>query len=392
MKILLVNRTLFPVGGVETYVMQIGDHLKRIGHEVQYFGMDDARRMVGNNANAYVNNDNGIHILEQYYSRNAQRKIKEVLIDFRPDVVHLNNFHYGITPTILSVIDKWRRINKINCKIVYTAHDFHLLCPNHMCYNTKTKQICDKCLTGNFSYPISTNCIDSQFRNRALHSFWMWYWRKIHKSFEKIDAIVCCSEFIKTKYDMVKDFSKKTITLHNYISGNKCSNLEIGDYIIYFGRYKQEKGIRTLIKVAQNLPSINFVFAGDGPLAEEINSVKNINNVGFQCGAELKSLIQHARFSILASELYENCPFSVIESQMYGVPVLGADIGGIPELIQVGKTGELFESGNANDLEDKIKKMWNDTDLILNYKENCKKVDFDTIETYCEKLLKIYRF
>ena len=76
---------------------------------------------------------------------------------------------------------------------------------------------------------------------------------------------------------------------------------------------------------------------------------------------------------------------------MLGAPVLGADIGGIPELISVGKTGELFESGNANDLANKISKMWNDTDLILKYKENCKNVEFDTIETYCDNLLEIYK-
>ena len=58
-----------------------------------------------------------------------------------------------------------------------------------------------------------------------------------------------------------------------------------------------------------------------------------------------------------------NCPFSVMESQMYGTPVLGANIGGIPELIQVGKTGELFESGNAEDLKKKIEKLWGDKKL-----------------------------
>ena len=391
MRILLVNRSLFPVGGIETYVLQIGQYLENVGHEVQYFGMEDNRRIIGNQADAYVSNNTGIRSIEQYYSRDAKKKIEKVLINFKPNVVHLNNFHYGITPTILLAIDNWRKKNKANCKIVYTAHDYHLLCPNHMCYNTKTKQICEKCFTGHFRSLITTNCIDSKFRNRVLHSFWMWYWRKCNKAFEIIDSIICCSEFIKSKYDLVKAFQTKTITLHNYIDGSKCSGLELGDYVLYFGRYKQEKGIRTIIKAAQTLPEISFVFAGAGPLEEEIDSVENINNVGFQSGDKLKLLIHNARFSVLASEWYENCPFSVIESQMLGAPVLGADIGGIPELISVGKTGELFESGNANDLANKISKMWNDTDLILKYKENCKNVEFDTIETYCDKLLEIYK-
>ena len=123
------------------------------------------------------------------------------------------------------------------------------------------------------------------------------------------------------------------------------------DYVLYFGRFSEEKGIGTLIKVCKELPDVQFIFAGTGPLEETVNGIKNIKNVGFQKGEALEKLIREARFSIYPSEWYENCPFSVMESQMYGTPVLGANIGGIPELIQVGKTGELFESGNGKDLK-----------------------------------------
>ena len=105
----------------------------------------------------------------------------------------------------------------------------------------------------------------------------------------------------------------------------------------------------------------------------------------------ISKLIREARFSIYPSEWYENCPFSVMESQMYGTPVLGAEIGGIPELIQVGKTGELFESGNAEDLKKKIEKLWGDKKLCEQYSKNCKDISFDTIDEYYEKIMKVYR-
>ena len=105
----------------------------------------------------------------------------------------------------------------------------------------------------------------------------------------------------------------------------------------------------------------------------------------------ISKLIREARFSIYPSEWYENCPFSVMESQMYGTPVLGAEIGGIPELIQVGKTGELFESGNAEDLKKKIEKLWGDKKLCAEYSANCKDISFDTIDEYYEKIMKVYR-
>ena len=163
------------------------------------------------------------------------------------------------------------------------------------------------------------------------------------------------------------------------------------DYALYFGRFSEEKGIGTLIKVCKELPDVQFIFAGTGPLEETVNGIKNIKNVGFQKGEALEKLIREARFTIYPSEWYENCPFSVMESQMYGTPVLGANIGGIPELIRVGKTGELFESGNAEDLKKKIEKLWGDEKLCEQYSKNCKDISFDTIGEYYEKIMKVYQ-
>ena len=136
------------------------------------------------------------------------------------------------------------------------------------------------------------------------------------------------------------------------------------------------------------MPDVKFIFAGTGPQEEIIASVPNIRNVGFQKGEALEKLIREARFSIYPSEWYENCPFSVMESQMYGTPVLGANIGGIPELIQVGKTGELFESGNKEELKNKILKM---KSKYEEYSKNCENISFDTVDEYCEKLMQIYQ-
>ena len=104
----------------------------------------------------------------------------------------------------------------------------------------------------------------------------------------------------------------------------------------------------------------------------------------------IKKLIQEARFSVYPSEWYENCPFSVMESQMYGTPVIGANIGGIPELIQVGRTGELFEAGNKEELKKAVLRLWSDPDRMRIYSENCMGITFDTIDDYYEKLIAIY--
>ena len=177
----------------------------------------------------------------------------------------------------------------------------------------------------------------------------------------------------------------------SYLSGGvTICNLLSPQYVIYFGRFSEEKGINTLIKVCKELPNVPFIFAGTGPLEDAIKGVNNIKNVGFQNGASLEKLIRETQFSVYPSEWYENCPFSVMESQMNGTPVLGANIGGIPELIQVGKTGELFESGNVDDLKEKIQKLWTDKNVCARYSQNCKSISFDTIDRYCNKLIRVY--
>ena len=162
------------------------------------------------------------------------------------------------------------------------------------------------------------------------------------------------------------------------------------DYVLYFGRYAKEKGIETLLEVCKELPDIPFVFAGSGPLKEEVGKVTNIKDVGFCSGDNLQNLISKARFSIYPSEWYENCPFSVMESQMYGTPVIGANIGGIPELIQENKTGELFESGNREQLKTVISALWNDKKRQEQYVEGCKQIQFDNLMEYCHKLSGLY--
>lgn len=136
------------------------------------------------------------------------------------------------------------------------------------------------------------------------------------------------------------------------------------------------------------MPDIPFVFAGTGPLAEQVNQASNVENRGFVTGDALRSLIAGARFSVYPSEWYENCPFSVMESQMYGTPVLVSDLGGAPELVQAGKTGDLFRGGDVQELTEHIRALWNDPGLCREYSENCKNINFDTVEEYCDKIVR----
>lgn len=395
MKILMVNKFLYPNGGSETYIFKLGDYLKSKGHEVEYFGMEHEGRCVGNTANAYTS-DMDFHggsklakltyPIKTIYSSEARKKIRLVLDDFNPDVVHLNNFNYQLTPSVILEVVKWRKKNNKKCRIVYTAHDYQLVCPNHMMNNPNTHKNCEKCVGGKFINCLKGKCVHGSTAKSAVGMAEAYFWN-IKGAYKYIDSFICCSNFMKTKLDTNPVFAKKTVALHNFIDKVEQKDVQKKDYILYFGRFSDEKGIGTLIEVCKELPEVKFVFAGSGPLESVVNSVENIENVGFKTGAELEKLIRGARFSIYPSEWYENCPFSVMESQMYGTPVLGANIGGIPELIDVGKTGELFESGNAEELKAKLLEMMNKS---AEYSENCRNISFNTISEYYDKIIKVY--
>ena len=396
MKILLINKFLYPNGGSETYIFKLGDYLRSIGHEVQYFGMEHEGRIVGNRAESYTT-DMDFHggsklskltyPLKTIYSREARKKIRAVLDDFQPDVCHLNNFNYQLTPSIILEIVKWRKKAKKECKILFTAHDYQLVCPNHMCNNPNTQQNCEKCLGGHYFNCFKGKCIHGSAAKSLIGTAESVFW-KMKNAYKYIDKIICCSEFMKSKMDTDKRFAHKTVAMHNFVTEVERKKTEKEDYVLYFGRFSKEKGIDTLMQVARETPDIPYIFAGTGPIEDSIKDVPNITNVGFKKGEELEKLIRKARFTVYPSEWYENCPFSVMESQMYGTRVLGADIGGIPELIQAGKTGELFESGNREELEQKIRQMWADRHSFA--QQTIEKTAFDSVEEYAEKVMKVY--
>ncbi len=399
MRILMINKFLYPNGGSETYIFKLSEQLTLAGHEVQFFGMEHEGRCVGNRVNAYTSDmdfhggsklSKLIYPIKTIYSSETRKKIRLVLDDFKPDVCHLNNFNYQLTPSVILEIKKWSKQTGHPCKIVYTAHDYQLVCPNHMCNNPATLENCERCLGGNFIGCLKGKCIHGSTAKSLIGMAEGTFWKAMG-TYKYIDSIICCSDFMKTKLDSNPIFAPKTVAMHNFIDRITAPSKQKKDYVLYFGRYSQEKGIATLIDVCKQLPEIKFVFAGTGPMESELESIPNIENVGFKQGEDLYRLISEALFTVYPSQWYENCPFSVMESQMLGTPVLGADIGGIPELISDGVTGLLFESGNGRDLKEKVFSLYNDREQLSRYSDNCAKTDFMNVCDYCNKLLDIYQ-
>ena len=397
MRILIINKFLHPNGGSETYVFKIGEQLIKMGHEVQYFGMDHVGRIVGNRIDSYTSDmdfhtrkaDKLLYPLKIIYSSEARRKLRSVLEDFSPDVVHLNNFNFQLTPSIIYEVRDYERKYHKKIKIVYTAHDYQLICPNHLLLRPLENEVCERCIQRNPFECTKGRCIHGSRVKSFLGSIEGWIYRKNHV-YRKIDKIICPSNFMEKKLSETADLRGKLLTMHNFVDRQETNKYGKEEYVLYFGRYSREKGVATLLEVCREIPDIPFVFAGGGPLEKEVSGIDNIENRGFQTGESLYKTISQAAFTIFPSEWYENCPFSVMETQMYGTPVLAADMGGTKELVLDGTSGEMFQAGNKEQLKEKIIKLWNDEELLKKYTEGCMRVEFDSAEEYCEKLMGVY--
>lgn len=415
MKILFVNKFLYPNGGSETYIFKLAQKLTSLGHEVQFFGMEHPDRIVGNDLELYTTNmdfrgnsaglksklEKLVYPFKIIYSRESAEKITRILDEMRPDVVHLNNINFQITPSIIPAIRKWEKNSGRHVEIVATIHDPQWVCPNHLMINGRTMEKCSKCFDGDFYHCINGRCIHNSFIKSVIGSMEASLHRVLH-TYKQVDKVICPSMFMQKTMNNNPDISASTVFIRNFLDGERAVEEEWIDfckanglqsdikYVVYVGRYSSEKGINTLIEAANLLSDIQFIFAGNGPEEEKINALPNVINVGFVSVRDVALLLKNAKFSIIASDCYENCPFSVMESLDAGTPVIGSNIGGIPELIEDGQTGLLFESGNVQDLIEKIRCLWDNHSLIDEYKSNCKKVKYDSLEEYTKKIIKIY--
>lgn len=402
MKILMVNKFLHPNGGSETYIFNLGNELIRQGHEVQYFGMEHEKRIVGNSLELYTDNmdfhtgklQKLLYPFKIIYSTEASRKMMQILKDFQPDVVHLNNINFQLTPSIIQAVKNYRKQLKCKVKIVATAHDYQWVCPNHMLMIPSSKQLCFACEGGKYGNCTKNKCIHNSMIKSLLGTIEakFYQWNGIYK---QIDTVICPSDFLNRKLSTNKAFKNRTVTMHNFLIPQEMKEenqtIELPEkYVVYFGRFAEEKGINELLSIIKELQHIQFVFAGSGPLEEEVNRTENIVNLGFQTGDSLKNIISNAEFFVFPSKWYENCPFAVMESQMYGTPVVASDLGGTKELVQDKVTGELYPGEDSNTLKKLIERLWEEKDTLEKYKSNCKNLPFLDVTQYCNKLLEIY--
>lgn len=280
------------------------------------------------------------------FSIEAQKKLRHLTQDFRADIAHLHCIYHHLSPSILYTL------NELGIPAIMTAHDLKIACPAYKMLNNQG--ICERCKDGSVLNVVRYRCVRDSLAASAIVAIESGLHRTLNSYNRLLSKIVAPSRFFESKLIEWGTPSEKIIYIPNYVDPSKFTpKFTPGDYFLYFGRLAPEKGVRTLID-ATTLAGVELKIAGTGPLEAELKTYAKSNEkitfLGFKSGQELHDIIKNSRAVILPSEWYENAPMSILESFALGKPVIGANIGGIPELITNNQTGWIFESKDVNAL------------------------------------------
>ncbi len=367
MKILLIDVYHFNKGGAETVCFNTGRMLEEHGHEVVYFTLKWEQNLPSKFSRYFPESKETRrgplrqvrNMVNYFYHLEAARKIRQLIEDERPDITHIHLMWGQITPSIFPVLREYE------IPILFTVHDYRIVCPAYT-FRDGSGRICEDCRGKDFYKCFTHTCCKGSKVMSAVMAAEQYFRNAFFNPAKYIDGFIYVSNFarnIQEKY-MPAVKSKPNITLYNFSTSivDEPKAMPKERYFLFFGRLSYEKGIMTLLQAFRNLPQFRLKVVGTGPKEDELktfvrdNNMGNVEFLGYKTGKELTDLVSGAYFVIVPSEWYENNPMTIIEAYSVGTPVIGARIGGIPEIVVDGETGYQFESGNADDLRLTVEK------------------------------------
>lgn len=366
MKVLLVNKYHYFRGGSETYYFGLAELLRKAGHEVIFFAMEDEHNLPCAQSEYFVSNvefNGKLSALDQLkaaarmvYSLEAKRKFDKLLREEKPDIIHINLFHRVLTASIVDVAKKHR------IPIVFTMHDLNCICPNHTMLNHG--KICEACLHGNYMNCVKCVCFKDS-RPKCLMAAIESEYNKLSGLYNKIDCFITPSEFYKNLLMKSGLTKKRIIHMKNFLPVETEYGIrgKRGDYVLFFGRLSYEKGILTLIEAMKHVKA-PLLIVGTGPEEDAIRQrtatsglSDRVTMLGFKSGAELWSYVVNAGCVVIPSEWYEASGYTACEAQAMGKPVVVTDAGGLSENIVNGETGIVCPMSNAKQLAESINRI-----------------------------------
>lgn len=399
--LLSVNNYHYYRGGAETVFLEHNRLFEQEGWKVVPFAMKHQRNLPTPWSEYFVDE---IEFGERYplreklvraprvvYSLQARQRLNKLLDAARPDICHAHNIYHHISPSILGLL------RNREVPVVLTLHDLKIACP---AYNMLTHDgICERC-RGGLLYNVALHrCIKGSGTLSTIVMLEAVLHRLIGSYSRCVSLFVVPSRFYAAKltewglpagmFRHVPNFVDAAVYEPRYLPG---------DRILYFGRLSREKGLQTLVRAAAKTRS-KLAIAGIGHELETLRQLvaqsgADVEFLGFLTGRALHEAIQGARAVVLPSEWYENAPMSVLEAYALGKPVIGARIGGIPELVRQDATGIQFMSGDVSSLAEALDRVQqcSDRELADMGREGRRWVEAEfTANIYRERILDVYR-
>jgi glycosyltransferase involved in cell wall biosynthesis len=353
MKIMMANKYFYLKGGAETVYFQERNFLRSTGVKVVDFSMHDERNEPSDFSDDFVGHRDyhatsanalgkATTALSLIHSPQAVARIRDLIRREKPDLLHCHNVYHQLTPSII------RAAKEMGVRVVLTLHDFKVVCPTYS--RMYMGKACAACEGGDFYNVVRRRCSEGSLARSAL-LYAEATFERLCGNYVRVDRAIAPSRFMA---DIVTRwrFPKERVTvLYNGVNANEYEPVsKSGLYALFLGRLIPDKGLATLAE-AQRGTDVRVVVAGTGPQEEMLRrDFPKLELVGHQSGAALRALVDGASFIVVPSLVQENCPMAVLEAMAAGKPVIASRNGGIPELVDEGRTGLLFEPGNADEL------------------------------------------
>lgn len=397
MKILIVhpNFSTTDIRGSEIIAQNTYEILKSNGHDVYYFATNKEPFLENFYWTKYFPEYHEHFVPKYYWNFEAQKNIANMLDDMKFDIVHIH-VTFALTYSIFKPIYE-RRIPTI-----MTVHDTGIICPAKFGWDVDKGQICKKCHSINTLPCIFNNCVLTKKRissfNLALTNFFekiSGYNKRINKFIIPSNAL---AEYLKNDIQQ-----EKIKIIPNFINNNfikhTINSLSTAKYFLYVGTLADYKGVNILLDAITKLPKeINFKIIGSGFQENKYRQFlteNNLNNVEILGNIQREDIIRYYQECIsliVPSNYFEIFGMINLEAFICKKPVIGSNIGGIPEIVEHNKTGLLFEPGNAEQLKECILKYWTNPDLVIEHGKNGyqKAITNYTEEKYYKELMKVY--
>jgi glycosyltransferase involved in cell wall biosynthesis len=379
MKVLQIFNNYRSGGGGEKNVVELTKYiLKMNGHDVGFIERDS--RIIK------TVSDKVLAFLNSIYSLKAKRETEDFIKQLFPEVAHIHNLYPLLSPSVIIAC------RQLGIPMVMSIHHFGLTCPS--LHHFDGKHTCKKCLFRKEYWCILKNC-RKNISESIAYTLRSIIARKLKIFKECINVFITSTNFMKVHL-VNSGFKEENIrVIPNAIRLNDHSTkISKGKYIAYVGRLSSEKGINILVGAARE-SGLPVRIAGKGPIKGNLikESPENVKFVGHLNEKKLKNFYKEAKFLVVPSICLEAFGLVIIEAMKEGLPVLASRIGGIPEIIDDGISGMLFEPGNVRDLKDKMKLLWNNNEICKSLANaGSKKIIHEfSEEKYYKNLIKAYR-